>query len=159
MPNINQTLKVLLPNISKYQSKYSYKGIERKFFPKWECWKALDDGLPITDVDIHDFYKEYFWDKLLCDEFKSQYIVNLLMTFAIISGKKKAISKLNRIIGISNKDLLDDISISIINSSNQDTIFLALFADIVEFYVSINTPEKINPLVHIYYDYLNRELI
>lgn len=159
MQNINKTLSVILPSITKSQPKHSYKGIERKFFPKWKCWRTLDDNLPISDSDVTTFYKEFFWDKLLCEDFKSEHIVSLLMAFAIISGKKKAISKLNRIIGITNKDFLDGTSINIINSSNQDTLFLTLFADIVEFYVSINTPEKLNPLVHVYYDYINRELI
>lgn len=159
MPNINNTLDVILPVLSSKSSKYSYKGIERKFFPKWEGWRSIDDDMFVDELVVSTFYKEYFWDRLLCDDFKSQYVVNLLMAFAITSGKKKAVSKLNRIIGVSNKDYLDNTSINIINASNQDNIFLSLFADIVEFYVSINTPEKINPLVHIYYDYLNRELI
>lgn len=155
MPNINNTLDVLIPSVS-HTSKGSYKGIERKFFPKWEGWDSYDAGVYIDTACVCSFYKEYFWDRLLCGDFRSQYVVNLLMAFAIISGKKKAISKLNRLIGFTNKDFLDMDSIDIINSKNQDLIFLGLFAEVVEFYTSVKTPEKINSLVPIYYDYLSK---
>lgn len=152
MANLISTLKLIKP-ISV--SNIMFNGIDRKYFPKWEGWDIVDSGNIPSDVCVDNFYNVFFWSKIRGDSINSQSVANLLMAFSIISGKKKAISKLQRVLGtditgiVSNKDIIT------LNSENEKIVFLSLFAEFVEFYVNIRTPDKINSLLNVYYKYIS----
>lgn len=134
-----------------------FQGIERKYFPKWQGWDILDYGGVPSDYSVDEFYREFFWDKLQGDSIKHQYLADLLMAFAAVSGKKKAINKLQRVLGTLGVELSDELStqdIRKINSIDTAKVFLGVFAECVEFYVSMKTPERIKPLLGVYYSYL-----
>jgi hypothetical protein len=136
-------------------SYYEYQGISRKYFPKWEGWSIIDFGGEPSEFLVDTFYKDFFWDKLQCDSIDNQHIADLLMAFAVISGKKKAISKLQRVIGAEVTTELSFKDILLLNTKEPSYIFLELFAECVEFYISVNTPERIKPLLSIYYKYIH----
>lgn len=141
----------------KGQNKDSYgyfQGIERKYFPKWEGWEILDYGGIPSEYLVDSFYKEFFWGKLKMDLIDNQYLADLLMAFAVVSGKKKAINKLQRVLKVPLDDILSIDNINKTNSIDIDIVFLGVFAECVEFYVSMKTPERIKPLLGIYYNYL-----
>lgn len=135
----------------------NFQGIERRYFPKWQGWDILDYGGIPTDYSVDEFYREFFWGRLQGDLIEHQCLADLLMAFAVVSGKKKAINKLQRVLGTLGIPISDDISTSDIrklNSLDTSKVFLGLFAEFVEFYMSVKTPERIKPLLGVYYDYL-----
>lgn len=135
----------------------NFQGIERRYFPKWQGWDILDYGGIPSDYSVDEFYREFFWDKLQGDLITSQCLADLLMAFAAVSGKKKAINKLQRVLGtmdVEISDLIESTDIRKINSADTSKVFLGLFAEFVEFYMSIKTPERIKPLLGVYYNYL-----
>lgn len=142
---------------STYKDSYGvFQGIHRKYFPKWQGWDILDYGGIPSDYLVDEFYREFFWDRLKMDSIDNQCLADLLITFATVSGKKKAINKLQRILGIELADTLSIKDINLINNSNQELLFLNVFAEFVEFYVSVDTPERIKPLLNVYYKYLTK---
>ena len=87
----------------------TYKGISRKWFPKWEGWKIIDEYKPlkrnqfittssILDDYIDDFYKKEFLDKLKTDNISSLFICGHLVDHAVNCGVKPAIKVLQRAI-------------------------------------------------------------
>lgn len=134
-----------------------FQGIDRKYFPKWEGWDILDYGGIPSDYVVDEFYREFFWDKLKGDLIEHQSLADLIMTFATVSGKKKVISKLQRVLNRLGVHIADELSASDmrrVNALDESKLFLGLFAEFVEFYVSVKTPERITPLLGVYYDYL-----
>lgn len=156
MASLHESLKVLLstPENSRQASDY-FQGISRKYFPRWEGWDILDYGGVPSDLCVMEFYKEFFWGKIQGDLIESQDIADLLLTFATISGKRKMTSKLQRVLNTNVTGILSDSDIIAMNASNPNEVFLGLLAEFVELYVSVNTPERIKPLLGIYYAYLN----
>lgn len=131
-----------------------FQGIERKYFPKWQGWDILDYGGIPSDYLVDEFYREFFWDKIHVGFIDNQHLANLLMAFATVSGKKKAINKLQRVMNIPISDLIESKDIRKLNTLDTEKVFLALFAEFVEFYIAVKTPERIKPLLGVYYDYL-----
>ncbi len=104
-------------NHAKDKGGETYKGIARKFWPKWEGWTIIDrikDELPpnLREAQMNNnvyleglvsaFYKEHFWDVLKCEEMP-QSIANELFDTSVNMGVgygakclQKALNKLNR---------------------------------------------------------------
>lgn len=87
----------------------TYKGISRKWFPKWEGWKIIDEYKPLKrnqfittssalDDYIDDFYKKEFLNKLKTDSISSLFICGHLADHAVNCGIKPAIKVLQRAI-------------------------------------------------------------
>lgn len=115
-------------------SDMDYYGISRKFFPKWAGWEALDEGVEPSLEVLKDFYKEFFWDKLMLDLVESQDCADLIFLFSSKCGKKKVIQKLNRIFGIDITE--GNMTVELVmclNKSCHKTTFLFLYAELVEF--------------------------
>ena len=147
MANLSKALTLVKANLSHLNKnskanplEYFY-GIDRKYFPKWEGWSELDAGGTPSDASVADFYNQFFWQKLECNYIGDQHVANLLMAFAVISGKKKAISKLQRVLKREVTGQFDPCDIIYLNTSNATAVFLSLFSEITEFYISTNSTD------------------
>ena len=79
----------------------TYRGIARKFFPKWSGWVKIDAAKMLKDfpsnIDhselesaVSSFYKEQFWDNLRLDEVNSQDIAEELYDTGVNMGIDRA---------------------------------------------------------------------
>jgi len=105
---------------SKHEGRYAnhkldrggetYKGIARKFHPKWEGWVLLD-SFPVGRKDhfaskdkilqhmVVDFYKEKFWDPI--DKYPLEQDVKIyLYDYSVNSGHKNAYKAFQRALGV-----------------------------------------------------------
>lgn len=89
----------------------TYKGISRKFHPNWSGWDYIDecksfDAIdPIIndsfiEVDVKEFYKNNYWDKLKGDCYNSQDVANELYDTAVNMGVGTAAKFLQKSINL-----------------------------------------------------------
>jgi len=111
-----------------------YRGISRKFFPKWEGWE-----LENKEEAVERFYTTYFYYALKLDLIENYVLEELVMNFATLQGKKKAISKLQKVCGMamtgkSSALLMEHVS------DNHEAILCKYILEIIEFYDFIHKP-------------------
>lgn len=153
MAKLSKALEAL--SLSSFTNDYtSYQGIPRVYFPKWEGWSILDVGeFPSEDV-VKSFYCKYFWKPLNGEFIVNQEIANLLFTFSVLSGKKKAINKIQRLLNIHQTGIIDEVTLTAINYANHKTLFLELYAEFIELYIASGNMSYIKRLLPSYYYYL-----
>lgn len=113
-----------------------YRGISRKFFPKWEGWE-LDN----KDEAVNSFYMVYFYYALKLDLVEHMVLEELVMNFATLQGKRKAISKLQKVCGM---EMTGKPSTSLMEyvSDNHEAILCKYILEIIEFYDFIHKPQE-----------------
>lgn len=114
-----------------------YRGISKLHFPKWEGWKL--SGQAKEDA-VDAFYSVYFYYAMKLDIIKDEALVNLILNFATLHGKKKAISKLQKVCefpmtGVPSIELMEYVS-----ENTKDIIYIYIL-EILEFYDFIHKPE------------------
>ena len=130
-----------IKNLKVYQdnSKGTYRGINRSFFPRWEGWKLLEDGRSLEEIDraVESFYMTYFFYRFKLDLIvpEAQYI---LLNFATSQGAKKMLSKLQK---ATNSHLEGTALIEEFNYQGAEAI-LKLKLELLEFYYYIGKPEE-----------------
>lgn len=81
----------------------TYRGIARNYHPTWEGWEIIDqiqekekgDVFPEADKQTGDFYRRFYWDRILGDKINSQDVANQVFDWTVNSGSaKKQIQKL-----------------------------------------------------------------
>ncbi len=150
-------LKDSLGFIPRVVNDNMYKGIDRGYFPKWEGWKLVDARVSVPDTCIKDFYNMFFWAKLKGDSIKCQHIANLLFIFAIMAGKKKAVSKIQRVLCLPITGMLDASCVEAINEFDEDYVFLSFYAEVIEFLHSMGQASRISDVINVYYNWYTRE--
>lgn len=88
----------------------TYKGIARKFHPKWAGWSIVDSKKPlrhnaiIKDEKLNslvmDFYKKQFWDVVSGDDIEDQAIANTLYDFGVNAGQGRSIQNIEIVLGM-----------------------------------------------------------
>lgn len=82
----------------------TYKGIARKYWPKWSGWAILDAIKPHTAVNINkvagsnqplqtaikQFYKQNFWDNIDLTNVQDQQLANNVFDFGVNGGTGRA---------------------------------------------------------------------
>jgi lysozyme family protein len=131
--------KISIPKVLKYEGGYvndpndnggeTYKGISRKFWPKWEGWviidkykkskvnfpKILDSDTKLQDL-ILTFYKTNFWDKIGGDKINSQSIADLMFDGAVNEGISPVIKRSEANVGLNGTGKVSDELIKRLNS-------------------------------------------
>ena len=108
----------------------TYRGIARKYHPKWAGWNIIDDTKPNIDdraLDryVMDFYEEHYWDRLRLDEFEDQDVANEMFDTAVNMGVRRAGRFLQECLNYLNRneslfrDLVED---GIIGSATLDAL-------------------------------------
>lgn len=88
----------------------TYKGIARKYWPKWEGWKIVDKKKPlrhgaiIRDPEleklVQGFYKKQFWDIVSGDDIEDQDTANTLYDFGVNAGQGRSIQNIQIVLGM-----------------------------------------------------------
>lgn len=91
----------------------TYKGIARKFWPKWDGWKIIDeykkthklkngDFIKNSDLDqlVLDFYKKEFWDVVGGDKIEDQNTANTLYDFGVNAGYGRSIQNIEIVLAM-----------------------------------------------------------
>jgi len=90
----------------------TYRGISRKFWPKWTGWAVIDSakkraGFPanlkstnILGDAVMNFYRFNFWDTISGDSIKNQSISNMLVDSAVNEGIVPAIKRAQKIVSL-----------------------------------------------------------
>lgn len=116
----------------------TYRGISKAYFPKWEGWRLEGEA---KDKAVENFYMIYFYYNMKLDLLENQTFVNLIMNFATLHGKRKAISKLQKVSGFEMTGQVSSDLITYINDNAEYLIFKYIL-EIVEFYSFINEPQN-----------------
>jgi len=94
----------------------TYKGIARKFHPKWEGWIVIDmakkmPGFPDSlranasmEKSVQEFYKDNYWEKVSGDFLYRQDIANAVFDSAVNMGVAWAGRLLQRTLNILNNN-------------------------------------------------------
>jgi lysozyme family protein len=145
----------------------TFKGISRRFYPKWEGWSIIDINHfePRLDEMVIQFYKEQFWDKLRLSEVSDDFVSSLILNFGVNIGKKQITKKVQRILKVQVDGVIGPITIFKLNQflkTNRSEFVYHLLLEVAELYVQIvnkNKTQKVfllgwfNRIMSSYYDY------
>lgn len=147
----------------------TYRGISRKFYPKWNGWKIVDmsdkdslDGNLDLMEEVADFYYTYYWFKLKCDNIEDEFIAQMLFNFAVNMGKRTIIKKVQRILQVKQDGLIGQITIGALNRMNTNEFVYHFLLEIIEFYIQIGKKQPhylvgwLNRAIAVYYSYERR---
>jgi lysozyme family protein len=96
----------------------TYKGVTRKFFPKWEGWTTVDllkqqSGFPQNlDADnelqesIKRFYEVQFWSKVKGDDITDQDVATSIFDFAVNAGVRTSASLAQMVVGATTDGII-----------------------------------------------------
>lgn len=114
-----------------------YRGISKKFFPKWEGWTFNGEE---KDIAVNKFYMTYFYYPLKLDYIGNDVLEKLVLNFATLQGKKKAISKLQKACG---QDMTGHPTAALMTyaGENLEEVLYKYILEIIEFYDFISKPK------------------
>jgi len=117
----------------------TFKGISRRYFPKWEGWDIVDVNHFDERLDdlVSKFYKHYFWDTLKLDDVQSPFIAEMLFNVGINQGKKVVTKKVQRILGVSVDGIIGPKTISALNSVDEGKFVFQFILETIDLYVHI----------------------
>lgn len=116
----------------------TYKGVTRKFFPKWEGWTTIDllkkqSGFPKnldSDTELQEsvktFYEVQFWSRIKGDDITDQDVATSIFDFAVNAGVTTSASLAQMVVGVAADGIIGPQSIEAINKYNVE-LFLAKF--------------------------------
>lgn len=165
---------IALPIILKNEGLYSNNpldsgeeticGISRKFHPNWRGWIIVDDHKKLNDfpeniiennkfhILVYEFYKENYWNKLLCDKIKEQNIANKFFDMTVNIGFKTIRFMQRAICDVIRNErkirtfvfkldgLMGPMTLDAINSVDQDELLNKFKNICVDYYKSKNNP-------------------
>jgi lysozyme family protein len=94
----------------------TYKGIARRYHPSWGGWVIIDDlkkqpdfpnsayNSQLLDDMVKKFYKSYYWDVNLLDEYRSQAVANEMFDTGVNMGTGRAGKFLQKALNLLNKN-------------------------------------------------------
>ncbi len=123
----------------------TFRGISRKFYPKSSIWSILDtyedkdDAMHDEEVTkmVASFYRNYYWLKIKADEIHDPFVASMVFNFAINSGKRAAVKKIQRIVGTKTDGLIGNITLGALNAVDPKVFTHHFLLEIFEFYTQI----------------------
>jgi hypothetical protein len=130
-------------SIYKVHKNGIYRGIHKKYFSKWEGWDLLEKGEDVDKVDqaAINFYIVFFFFHMKLDLIENPVIRWALLNFATMHGKRKAISKLEQVLGLPQTGAVNSKVCELINAAPKGTEY-KLLLELVEFYSFIDRYES-----------------
>lgn len=146
MANFKPALKKVLKHEGGYSNHpldaggSTNKGITQKTYNYY----YEGDVKNITDEQVETIYKIGYWNKIKGDNIISQSVAELLFDYAVNSGSKTAIIKVQRLVGVKDDGLMGPKTIDAINKKNPKTLFNELHDVRVAYYKQIvaNKPSQ-----------------
>ena len=93
----------------------TYKGISRIHHPGWPGWERIDTARAGTEFpqslnndatlqeQVHGFYKEYYWDRMLGDDIPDQDIATEVFDTGVNMGLRRAVRYLQEAINLLDR--------------------------------------------------------
>lgn len=106
------------------------------------------DVLHITDEQVETIYRIGFWNKIKGDYINSQSVAELLFDYAVNSGVKTAVVKIQRILKVADDGVLGPKTLEAINSRNAKALFDELHSVRATYYKQLVTK---NPSLKVFY--------
>lgn len=146
--------------ILKHESGYSkvsndrggetYRGISRKYFPKWHGWKIVDQNKPLKygqiinnselENDILEFYYDNFYQPMKIDRIENILISGHLLCHGVNAGIKTSVKLLQKAINIacniqiSVDGIIGNTTLKYVNSDKQHDIAKAFIEQRNQYY-------------------------
>ena len=144
----------------------TYKGISRRWFPKWDGW-AIIDSLDKNKLDnsmelqekVSNFYYKYFWESIKANEIRDKFIASMLFNFSINMGKKVVVRKAQRVAKVTQDGIIGKNTLRAINTMNSELFVYHFLLEIIEFYIQIGKKQPhylqgwLNRAISFYYCY------
>jgi len=146
-----KALKVLLKHEGGYVNNTNdsggetYKGVSRKWFPKFKGWEIIDtyedktklgDSVELQEA-ISDFYYSYFWYKLKLDDVKDPFVASMIFGYSVSAGKKQIVRKVQRIVSTNPDGLIGNLTLTAINSMDPKAFVHHFLLEMFEFYTQV----------------------
>ena len=124
----------------------TYRGISRRWFPKWAGWPLIDaeadksklDDIADLQTMVSNFYYAYFWVKTGCHEIENEAIAEMIFITAVNVGKKVAIKKLQRILKVTQDGVVGPITLKALDEMDPDKFLFQYVLELVDFYLQIS---------------------
>lgn len=154
-------------NDSRDRGGETYRGISRRWFPKWVGWEIVDAYPNKHDLRYNDelerevanFYYAYFWIRVKAHEIEDDFVAGMIFNFSVNMGKKPIAKKIQRVLCVTPDGIIGPKTLSALNSINRDVFVYHFLLEIVEFYVQLGKEQPhylrgwLNRAMSIYYDY------
>lgn len=108
--------------------------------------KTKLDLISITDRQIEQIYRDGYWDRCKADQIKNQSVAELLVDFAVNSGVKTAVKKIQALLRIPEDGILGRQTLEAINNKDSRILFNELHDVRVAYYkllVKKNPSQKV----------------
>lgn len=117
--------------------------------------KTVEDLKNITLEEVSYIYREGYWNKIKGDYITNQSIAELLFDFAVNSGVKTAVRKLQNILGVYADGILGNITLKALNDyPSQKELFKHIWTVRKKYYENIS---KKNPDMKVFLEgWMNR---
>ncbi len=125
----------------------TYKGITKKYYGKWDGWAIIDaqedkealDSNKDLQKKVADFYYTYYWHKLKCDQMNDPAIAEMIFSTGVNAGKKLAVKKMQRILGVTVDGLIGQNTLRALNSVDINKFIYQYVLELIDFYVEISS--------------------
>jgi len=145
----------------------TFRGISRKWFPKWSGWVIIDTydnkehlhNNKELEEAVESFYYAFFWVKIKAHEVEDEFIAEMIFNFSVNIGKRATVKKIQRILKVKPDGLIGNKTLAALNSSNSAEFIYHFILEIVEFYVQLGKDQPhylrgwLNRALSFYYDY------
>ena len=116
-----------LINVKHDRGGMTYAGISRNNNPKWDGWQYIDDGRPVPNDVVKQFYKERYWDRMKLGRIDSDAIASVLLSSCVLSGVRRASRMAQVAAGVPVDGFIGPKTLNAI-SAMEPRLFVALFA-------------------------------
>lgn len=145
----------------------TFRGISRRWFPKWEGWSMIDacedKSVLHTSIQLEEavenFYYAYFWVKTQAHEIENEFIAEMIFNFSVNMGKKVIAKKVQRILKAKPDGIIGPETLGALNSANPSEFIYHFILEIIEFYVQLGKEQPhylrgwLSRALSFYYDY------
>ena len=149
MSNFKESIKQVLKHEGGYvkdpidRGGETFRGISRRFFPKWEGWGLVDENHfdPRLDALVEGFYYEFFWLPLGLDKVDNDFIAGMLLDIGVNQGKRAVAKKMQRIVGVEQDGVIGPKTLAAVNACNPDIFVYQFVLEAVDLYTHIITKD------------------
>jgi len=154
-------------NDSRDHGGETYRGVSRRWFPKWKGWEIIDSYENKGDLrydkeleqEVENFYYAFFWIRIKAHEINDDFIAEMVFNFSINMGKKVVAKKMQRVLRVKPDGIIGPQTLAALNTINRDIFVYHFLLEIVEFYVQLGKEQPhflrgwLNRALSFYYDY------
>jgi len=132
----NKIIKKVLNNEGGYANNpkdsggETYKGISRKYFPKWNGWNVVDSlndknqYNKLLEDSVIEFYRENFYNPINIEDVNSIAIQFQILDTAINMGRITTVKLLQTVIGVTADGIVGNQTLNAINMLDEEKLLL-----------------------------------